>query len=324
MPPTIQESRPDPDNRFQDTDSRDQDDAEWFDTERGVGLPWWGTLGKFILQLNKVPNHIAFVMDGNRRYARINNLGSVLKGHSKGFQQMTKILEWCRELGVKEVTVYAFSIQNFNRSEDEVKGLMELAEKKFSRLLEEKEKLKERQICFRFFGDLKLLPTKIQRLVSEIEYLTKDHKNGFVNVCLSYTSQNEIARAMEWIRRGTQMGLIEKDDISESLISRCLDTRKSSEVDMLIRTSGEQRLSDFLLWQCSNCYVHFEDVLWPDLNFWHLFKAILHYQQSRGLIEKIANISSENCDAVNQSRVEKFLQWMEEERLNEIKGRIEL
>ncbi|KAI1694309.1 putative undecaprenyl diphosphate synthase domain-containing protein [Ditylenchus destructor] len=224
-------------------------ESEWFQEEEAVGLPWWGTLGKHLLQLGKMPNHIAFVMDGNRRYARKNNLGSVVKGHSRGFEQMTKVLEWCRELGVREVTVYAFSIENFKRSEEEVTGLMQLAEKKFEKLLADKEKLQEKQICFRFFGDMKLLPRKIQKLVSEIESLTKDYTQGFVNVCIAYTSQNEIARAMEWIRRGTQMGLVQTDDITESLISRCLDTRNSSEVDMLIRTSGERRLSDFLLWQ---------------------------------------------------------------------------
>uniref|UniRef100_A0A915E043 Alkyl transferase n=1 Tax=Ditylenchus dipsaci TaxID=166011 RepID=A0A915E043_9BILA len=286
----------------------DSGSSEWFNEEEK--LPWWGGVAKCLLKTNKIPKHIAFVMDGNRRYARKCQLSSVIQGHSMGFDQMTKILEWCRDLGVLEVTVYAFSIENFKRDEREVSGLMKMAEQKFERLLADKSKLEEKQI---------FAVPKIQRLVAEIEQLTRKYKKGFVNVCLAYTSQNEISRAMEWIRKGTQLGFIEEDDIDERLISDCLDTRQSNEVDMLIRTSGERRLSDFLLYQCSKCYIHFEDVLWPELSFWHLFKAILQYQHSLSFIQNLEEspLQGSHSDAKSNTNSTKFLEWMEEERLKE-------
>ncbi|EPB79296.1 putative di-trans,poly-cis-decaprenylcistransferase [Ancylostoma ceylanicum] len=159
------------------------------------------------------------------------------------------ILEWCRDLGVCEVTVYAFSIENFKRSSEEVDGLMKLAEEKFAKLLAEREKLEEQQISFRFFGNIAMLSPKLRKLVAQIQLLTKDYSRGVVNVCMPYTSRDELARAFELIRKGREKGLLEEDQISEWLISRCLDSRLGTDPNMLIRTSGEKRLSDFLLWQ---------------------------------------------------------------------------
>jgi len=149
-------------------------------------------LTDFNLQAGKIPKHIAFVMDGNRRYARRNHLSSVVHGHSMGFDKLTNVLDWCRELGVEEVTLYAFSIDNFKRDKEEVNGLMSMAEEKFASLLNERQsyldtkmcslmialfrdRLHDRQICFRFFGDLSLLSPRIRSLISKIEELTQDH-----------------------------------------------------------------------------------------------------------------------------------------------------
>jgi len=252
--------------------------ANWFEHPNQT-LPWWGWLACEFLKCGKIPRHIAIIMDGNRRFARRLHLPSVIDGHACGFDQFSKVLNWCRELGAVEITVYAFSIENFSRPSEEVQGLLELAEEKFENLLKQKSTLDERGICVRFFGNRQLLPRRLQTLMAEIELLTMEHRNVFVNICLAYSSQDEITRAMDMVRRGVRAGLIEKSDINETLLEQCLDTCFSYPVDLLIRTS-EQRLSDFMLWQVERgCYVHFEtDVLWPEFSFWHLFKAILSYQ----------------------------------------------
>ena len=125
-------------------------------------------------QFGAIPKHVAFILDGNRRFARTKGLGSVIKGHAAGFDRVTRVLDWCRELGIKEVTLYAFSIENFKRTEEEVGGLMNMAKEKFEKLLDEKDKLREKRICFRFFGKRELLSKDLQKLMIEIEEFTQD------------------------------------------------------------------------------------------------------------------------------------------------------
>uniref|UniRef100_A0A914CSI5 Alkyl transferase n=1 Tax=Acrobeloides nanus TaxID=290746 RepID=A0A914CSI5_9BILA len=286
-------------------------EPEWFVDRK---LPWWSYFAKRWLKAGPLPKHVAIIMDGNRRYARTHKYGSVIEGHSRGFTQLTQVLDWCRELGAIEVTVYAFSIENFKRSDEEVQGLMKMAEKKFEKLLQERVKLEEKRIRFRFFGNLKLLPIKLQKLMAEIEWITKDFEQGYINVCLAYTAQDEIARSMEYIRRGVQKGLLEEDDINEWLVSKCLDTRKSFDVDLLIRTSGENRLSDFMLWQCSNCYLHVVDVLWPEFDFSHLYKAFLAFQKNYRPIEELNYVIREDVSEKAKEKSQDFLDWMEKDR----------
>ncbi|KHN88444.1 Dehydrodolichyl diphosphate synthase [Toxocara canis] len=151
-----------------------EEDSGWFSSVHEKA--WWHTPIVKLIKTGPVPRHIAFIMDGNRRYARSHSYSSVLDGHAKGFDQLTKILEWCRDFCVDEVTIYAFSIDNFKRTEEEVNGLMMLFERKLLRLFEDRDKLIEREISIRFFGDLSYLPSKVQKLASLVELLTKDHK----------------------------------------------------------------------------------------------------------------------------------------------------
>uniref|UniRef100_A0A7I4XZ95 Alkyl transferase n=1 Tax=Haemonchus contortus TaxID=6289 RepID=A0A7I4XZ95_HAECO len=260
--------------------------SEWWNTTLNERA-WWHPIVKAIVTSGPVPHHVAFVMDGNRRFAKTHQLGHVIHGHEKGFHQLAKILDWCHELGVREVTVYAFSIENFKRSSDEVDGLMKLAEEKFKKLLDEKDKLMEKRISFRFFGNIGMLPPKLRKYIAQIQLLTKNFESGVVNVCMPYTSRDEMARAFELIRKGREKGLVAEHQISEWLISRCLDSRHGTEPNLLIRTSGEKRLSDFLLWQCSSCHVYFDDVLWPEFGFWNLCKAILSYQYHSSSMQEI-------------------------------------
>uniref|UniRef100_A0A1I7U5T4 Alkyl transferase n=1 Tax=Caenorhabditis tropicalis TaxID=1561998 RepID=A0A1I7U5T4_9PELO len=166
----------------------------------------------------------AFVMDGNRLFAKTEHLGSVIKGHEKGFVQLAKILDWCSRFGIREITVYAFSIENFKRSEEEVGGIMRLTEEKFQKLLNDTEKLEKKQICFRFYGNRLLLSERLQKLMDDIEKKTEKFKEGRLNVCMPYTSRDEITRSFETIRKNVKNGKINVDQINESMIDACLNS----------------------------------------------------------------------------------------------------
>ncbi|XP_028837377.1 dehydrodolichyl diphosphate synthase complex subunit DHDDS isoform X2 [Denticeps clupeoides] len=203
-----------------------------------------------ILKAGPMPKHVAFIMDGNRRYARKRHVERQ-EGHSQGFEKLAETLRWCLNLDIHEVTVYAFSIENFKRSKEEVDGLMELAKQKFVRLLEEKENLEKHGVCIRVLGDMSLLPLDLQEIIAQAVVATRAHNKCFLNVCFAYTSRHEIANAVKEMAWGVQQGLIKSSDVSDELLSQCLYSRNSPNPDLLIRTSGEVRLSDFLLWQLS-------------------------------------------------------------------------
>ncbi|XP_044523851.1 dehydrodolichyl diphosphate synthase complex subunit DHDDS isoform X3 [Gracilinanus agilis] len=204
-----------------------------------------------IIKAGPMPKHIAFIMDGNRRYAQKCQVERQ-EGHSQGFDKLAETLRWCLNLGIREVTVYAFSIENFKRSKNEVDGLMELARQKFTRLMEEQEKLEKHGVCIRVLGDLQLLPLDLQELIAKAVQATRNYSN----------------------------------DVSESLLDKCLYTNNSPNPDILIRTSGEVRLSDFLLWQTSHSCLVFQPILWPEYSFWNLCEAILQFQVNHSMLQK--------------------------------------
>ncbi|CAG9857006.1 unnamed protein product [Phyllotreta striolata] len=259
-----------------------------------------------VLKCGPVPRHVAFIMDGNRRYARKTNVQKA-EGHSKGFDKLAECLHWCRELGIKEVTVYAFSIENFKRSNDEVEALMQLAREKFQKLFEEKDKLMQEGVCIRVIGNLCLLPDDIRKLIAEAMLLTKDNTRSILNVAFSYTSREEITQSIRSIVEAVQDKSIEVGDVSEELIANCLYTHLSPDPDILIRTSGEVRISDFLLWQISNTELCFTNVLWPEFNIWHLLGFVFKYQRSRCLQDVYkANKPQPNRNHRTQSFVKSF------------------
>ncbi|XP_045196592.2 dehydrodolichyl diphosphate synthase complex subunit DHDDS-like [Mercenaria mercenaria] len=250
----------------------------WF-PERRTQDSWVHKMCSSILKAGPVPQHIAIIMDGNRRFAKKNSMERA-EGHLKGFDKLAETLEWCLNLGILEVTVYAFSIENFKRSKDEVDCLMELARQKFARLLEEKEMIQKHEVCVRVLGNLSLLPEDVQQTVAEVINLSKNNTRATLNVCFSYTSRDEICTAMREMAEGVERGEIMESDISEELLEKCLYTNQSCHPDLLIRTSGEVRLSDFLLWQSTFSVLSFLEVLWPDFSIWHLYAAVLHYQRN--------------------------------------------
>lgn len=162
----------------------------------------------------------------------------------------------CLELNIKEVTVYAFSIENFKRSPDEVDTLMTLARDKFSRIAEEKDKLTEKGVKIRVIGNLQLLPKDLQKSIAEAMLLTENNDKSILNVAFAYTSRDEITHSISTITKGVEEGVLVEEDLHHTLIDKCLYTNKSSDVDLLVRTSGEMRFSDFLLWQVRKSFSH--------------------------------------------------------------------
>ncbi|XP_061146022.1 dehydrodolichyl diphosphate synthase complex subunit DHDDS isoform X1 [Syngnathus typhle] len=248
-----------------------------------------------ILKAGPMPKHVAFIMDGNRRFARRKNMERQ-EGHMQGFNKLAEsslvfqTLRWCKHLNIQEVTVYAFSIENFKRTKDEVDGLMELAKQKFERLLDERENLEKHGVCIRVLGDLNLLPLDLQQLIAKAVLATRAHNKCFLNVCFAYTSRYEITNAVREMAWGVEQGLIQASDVSEALLSECLYSNNSPNPDLLIRTSGEVRLSDFLLWQTSHTCLVFQSVLWPEYSFWNLCEAILQYQVNHKSIQNARDI----------------------------------
>ncbi|XP_068592464.1 dehydrodolichyl diphosphate synthase complex subunit DHDDS isoform X2 [Cebidichthys violaceus] len=246
-----------------------------------------------ILKAGPMPKHVAFIMDGNRRFARKKHMERQ-EGHMQGFNKLAETLRWCKHLNIQEVTVYAFSIENFKRTQNEVDGLMELARQKFEKLLDERENLEKHGVCIRVLGDLNMLPLDLQQLIAKAVVSTKAHNKCFLNVCFAYTSRYEITNAVREMAWGVERGLIKASDVSESLLSECLYSNKSPNPDLLIRTSGEVRLSDFLLWQTSHSCLVFQSVLWPEYSFWNLCEAILQYQLNHTSIQKARELHREH------------------------------
>ena len=235
---------------------------------RPYKLSWLEWLAVKVIQQGRVPRHIAVIMDGNRRFARQSG-DEVISGHKAGFEKLAETLQWCREVGVREVTVYAFSIENFNRAEQEVSDLLNLAREKFIKLLDESEKLKEVKdknkntfkhlstdiiqagVKVRILGNLSYLPQDLREVIEQVEEATADNTASLLNIALSYTAREEITHAVKKVAEMINRGDISEHDVSVDTIDEHLYTRDSPPPDLMIRTSGETRLSDFMLWQAS-------------------------------------------------------------------------
>ncbi len=208
----------------------------------------------------KTPKHIGIIVDGNRRFAKRLMLNKE-KGHEWGYKKIKELLEWCKELKIKELTIYVFSLENFNRPKREFNYLMRLFEKAFKELEKEQEKLKETKI--RFIGRLNFFPERVQQSMFSLMEKTKNNKPYQVNFAIAYSGRAEIVDAIKKIAESVKYNNLEIKDINENLVSDNLYL--SSDPDLIIRTS-ESRLSGFLLWQSSYSEIIFlPEVLWPEL-----------------------------------------------------------
>jgi len=239
-----------------------------------------------VLKSGPLPKHVAIIMDGNRRFARNRNIEKI-EGHISGFEKLAEALNWCFTINVEEVTVYAFSIENFKRSKDEVSAIFDLAREKFKKLLEEKEKIDKLGVCIRIFGELKMLPLDLQQLVSKVMKMTRKNTNLHLNVCFAYTAREEMTIAIRDICQGIRKDQINLCDVDDHLLEKSLYTSHSHDVDLLVRTSGEVRLSDFLLWQSNASVLSFVNQLWPEFSIWNFYMAIVNYQLNYSSIKKM-------------------------------------
>ena len=227
-----------------------------------------------------MPDHVGVILDGNRRWARMHGL-EPWQGHRAGAKRVEELLRWCLELGIKTVTLYAFSTENFKRSPREVLELMKLFEEELRRL-KESDVVREHKVRVKVIGRLELLPPDIRKLAGELEEATKEHDGHYLNIAIAYGGRAEIVDAVRKIARDVKAGLIEPEEISEELFERYLYTSHLPEAvrdpDLIIRTSGEERLSGFLLWQSAYSELCFVDVFWPEFRRIDLLRAIRTYQ----------------------------------------------
>jgi len=223
----------------------------------------------------RVPHHVAIIMDGNRRWAKQKRLPSKL-GHLKGAEVITKIVQAAIELNVKVLTVYAFSTENWERSNDEINDLMDLFK---MYLYLKKEEMIAQGVRLDTIGDLSPLSLDLKQILNETKRATSQGRMIDFVLALNYGGRDEIRRAAISLAKECQQGILSPDEISEEIFSRYLDTAKWNDPDLLIRTSGEQRLSNFLLWQVSYSEVYITETLWPDFSEMDFLKAILTYQQ---------------------------------------------
>lgn len=222
----------------------------------------------------KLPQHIAIIMDGNGRWAKKQGLMRV-RGHEKGTKAVRDVVEGSAEIGVKNLTLYAFSTENWNRPKLEVDTLMKLL---VSSLKKEIKTLQDNDIKLNAIGCLDTLPPKARRELEDVIEKTSVNSRMTLTLALSYGSREEITHVVKEIAEKVVGGEISAKAIDESVINRHLYTRNLPDVDLMIRTSGEQRISNFLLWQMAYAELYFSELLWPDYRKDDLFEAIYNYQ----------------------------------------------
>ncbi|XP_071721623.1 dehydrodolichyl diphosphate synthase CPT3-like [Rutidosis leptorrhynchoides] len=237
-----------------------------------------------ILSVAAIPNHIAFIMDGNRRYSKQHKL-IVNAGYRVGFSTLMSMLMYCYELGVKYVTIYAFSIENFKRSPEEVQSLMDLMEEKIEGLMKEESLVNQYGVRVYFIGNLKLLSKPVRLAAERAMDATAKNSKAVLLICIAYTATDEITHAVqeacEKRYEKIKKNELEKDinGINVSDIERHMYMAVAPDPDIIIRTSGETRLSNFLLWQSSNCLLYSPCVLWPEIGLRHVVLAVLEFQK---------------------------------------------
>jgi len=231
-----------------------------------------------------IPSHIAIIMDGNGRWAKKRGLPRVA-GHKRGVETVREIVEACAEVGVKYLTLYTFSTENWKRPKDEVSTLMRLLLKSLKDRLDE---LNKNDIKLTCIGNIDSLPTVVQKQLFEDIERTKNNKRMTLNLALSYSGRWELLEAVKDITRDVSSGKLSADVITEKCISDHLTTKNMPDPELLIRTSGEFRVSNFLLWQIAYSEFVILDVCWPDFSRQHLYDAIKEYQKRERRFGKVS------------------------------------
>ena len=227
------------------------------------------------------PEHIAIILDGNRRWAS-ERLLNPWAGHHYGAKKIEDLLSWCLDLDVKSMTLYAFSTENFQRPPEEVDVIMEIAKGKLQEIIED-ENIHKHKVQVKVIGRINLLPDNLQEMIHQVENVTKDYDQHFLNVAIAYGGRAEIVDAARGIAEKVKGGELTPEDIDEGIFEQFLYTAHMSkqDPDLIVRTSGEERLSGFLLWQCAYSELCFLDVYWPEFRRIDLLRAVRTYQRRK-------------------------------------------
>ena len=237
-----------------------------------------------------IPNHVAIILDGNGRWAKKKGMPRTY-GHVKGCENLEKICSVAKELGVKYLTVYAFSTENWKRSKEEVDALMKLFRNYMKKCIKIS---RDNKMQVRVIGDPTAFEPDLQEKIKELEEYSSQYDELYFQIALNYGSRDEMKRAVQKIAEDVKAEKLNPEEISEQTISDYLDTKGLPDPDLLIRTSGEERLSNFLMWQLAYTEFYFTDVAWPDFNKAEFEKAIAKYNQRDrrfgGVKEEPANV----------------------------------
>lgn len=237
-----------------------------------------------------IPNHVAIILDGNGRWAKKKGMPRTY-GHVKGCENLEKICSVAKELGVKYLTVYAFSTENWKRSKEEVDALMKLFRNYMKKCIKIS---RDNKMQVRVIGDPTAFDPDLQEKIKELEEYSSQYDELYFQIALNYGSRDEIKRAVQKMAEDAKAEKLNPEEISEQTISDYLDTKGLPDPDLLIRTSGEERLSNFLMWQLAYTEFYFTDVAWPDFNKTEFEKAIAKYNQRDrrfgGVKEEPANV----------------------------------
>lgn len=236
-----------------------------------------------VLDPNNIPQHIGIIMDGNGRWAKRRGLPRSA-GHRAGAETLKKIVKYCDKVGVKSVTAYAFSTENWNRPQKEVDALMDLL---YTYLQQVEEQFAGTNVILSVIGDRSRLSDKINSAIDHAEEYTQNNTGLRLNVALNYGGRDEITRAAQLIAREVADGELNPDEISEDMLSEKMYTAALPEVDLIIRPSGEYRLSNFLLWQSAYAEFWFNNINWPDFSEKHMEQALLDYQKRNRRFGKV-------------------------------------
>jgi tritrans,polycis-undecaprenyl-diphosphate synthase [geranylgeranyl-diphosphate specific] len=237
---------------------------------------------KRLLELVKaepVPNHLAIIMDGNRRFAAAQGL-DIAMGHAKGRDTAELLLDWCLDVGINILTIYALSTENLTRSPEELDALMDLYDKALRDIAVD-ERVHRHQIRVRVIGNRSLLPDRVKEAIDIAEKATAAYSRYRFNVALAYGGRDEIVEAIRSLAREVRDGRLTPEQIDSEAVSRHLYTADLPDPDLIFRTSGEERISNFLLWQAAYSELYFSDVLWPGLTRLEFLRAIRSYQLRR-------------------------------------------
>ena len=228
-----------------------------------------------LLDMERLPRHVAIIMDGNGRWAKKRGLPRTA-GHAAGADTFRTIATYCKELGIDYLTVYAFSTENWKRPAEEVSAIMGLLNKYLREAIETMER---DHIKMEFFGDLNALSPDLRELCEKTREISKQYEGFQANICLNYGGRDELVRAAKAFAKDCEQGLVQPDSLTEEMLGKYLFSKDIPDPELVIRPSGELRLSNFLLWQSAYSEFYYTDVLWPDFTKEELNRAIAAYQK---------------------------------------------